>query len=72
MRVKLERLVWYPIWLYSIFFHLVATPLMYQIWWRFAYKRGWPYMEKSKREGRAFAQPYGEGIEGVFTYLRKP
>ena len=70
MSKRLERLVWYPIWLYSIAFHLWATPLMYQVWWRFACKRVWPFMEKAKREGRAFAQPYGEGIEGVMHYLR--
>lgn len=52
-------------------FHLFATPLMYRIWWRFAYRWVYPYMVKAKQEGREFAQPYGEGVEAVYEYLRR-
>lgn len=71
MRVKIERRIWFCIWLYMLVFHLFATPLMYRIWWRFAYRWVYPYMVKAKQEGREFAQPYGEGVEAVYEYLRR-
>src|SRR5438309_583061 len=71
IRLSVERRIWFCIWLYALVFHLVATPWMYQVWWRIGYKWVYPYMMRAKQEGREFAQPYGGGFEAIYAYLRR-
>jgi len=65
----MELRLWRAIWLCGIIFHFVATPLMYQIWWRVAYRWVYPYMNKSKAAGREFAQPFGEGYCAALRFI---
>jgi hypothetical protein len=44
----------------------------WRIWWFVGYKYVYPFMWRKKAEGAIFAQPFGEGEDGIRRFLATP
>ena len=62
-------LTWRVVWRLLLVTHewpdCLVIRWVWRIWWFFGYRWIYPFMRQKKREGCAFAQPFGEGEYGV-------
>jgi hypothetical protein len=65
------KTIWRVIWSLSLWAHFRASlpAQLWRIWWALGYRAIYPAMWRWKAQGYAWAQPFGEGEEGVRQWL---